>query len=254
MARFARDCLYKANQLCKNLERTLGPDTADLTLRIGLHSGPTTAGVLRGDKARFQLFGDTVNTAARMESNGLPGRIHISSETTELLTEAGKQNWIVKREDLVAAKGKGLLKTAWLDFARGGGASVNGSSVSGDSAMDSTCRSDNLTEVGGCEEIALDPKLMRLVEWNADILTGLLKQIVVNRDLQAAPVATQSISPTSVQVNGPSSTVIDEVVEIIELPAYKAGKKVDESTIELDSEVKREIQDYVVSRAWMLFV
>jgi len=68
MARFARDCLHSFGRLVKELEVTLGPDTAELGVRIGLHSGPVTAGVLRGDRARFQLFGDTVNTCARIES------------------------------------------------------------------------------------------------------------------------------------------------------------------------------------------
>ena len=62
MVKFARDCLAKIPKVLKKLATTLGPDTNSLAMRVGLHSGPVTAGVLRGEKARFQLFGDTVNT------------------------------------------------------------------------------------------------------------------------------------------------------------------------------------------------
>lgn len=48
MARFSRDCLLAMNDLTKKLEVTLGPDTGELAMRVGLHTGPVTAGVLRG--------------------------------------------------------------------------------------------------------------------------------------------------------------------------------------------------------------
>jgi class 3 adenylate cyclase len=55
MARFARDCREKMHLLTRTLDVSLGPGTSDLQLRSGLSSGPVTAGVLRGERARFQL-------------------------------------------------------------------------------------------------------------------------------------------------------------------------------------------------------
>jgi class 3 adenylate cyclase len=57
MARFARDCVMAFNAVVKHLEAELGPDTGDLGIRVGVHSGPVTAGVIRGERSRFQLFG-----------------------------------------------------------------------------------------------------------------------------------------------------------------------------------------------------
>lgn len=95
MAKFATDILRKVHELTRKLEVSLGPDTGDLTIRVGLHSGPVTAGVLRGERSRFQLFGDSMNTAARMEHNGARDKIQISQETADLLIAAGK--WYVSR-------------------------------------------------------------------------------------------------------------------------------------------------------------
>jgi class 3 adenylate cyclase len=59
MAKFARDCLQTMDEVTHALEVQLGPDTTDLSMRFGLNSGQVTGGVLKGDRARFQLFGDT---------------------------------------------------------------------------------------------------------------------------------------------------------------------------------------------------
>ena len=81
---------------------------------VGIHSGPVTAGVLRGERQRFQLFGDTMNTTARIESTSRRGCIQVSQETANLLCEAGKENWLKPREDKILAKGKGDMQTFWL--------------------------------------------------------------------------------------------------------------------------------------------
>ena len=55
MARYARDCIAEHIAAVKKLESSLGPETGDLRIRVGLHSGPITAGVLRGERSRFQV-------------------------------------------------------------------------------------------------------------------------------------------------------------------------------------------------------
>ena len=80
-------------------------------------------------RARFQLFGDTVNTASRFESNGMPGKIQASEATARLLREAGKDDWLEEREGGIEAKGKGKLNAYFVEpkFNRKAAASVGDS-------------------------------------------------------------------------------------------------------------------------------
>ena len=57
-----------------------------LVLRVGIHTGPLVAGVIGRDKLAYDLWGDTVNVASRMESQGLPGRVQVTETTAQRLT------------------------------------------------------------------------------------------------------------------------------------------------------------------------
>jgi class 3 adenylate cyclase len=218
MSRFAYQCLLGMRELLKELEGALGPGTSDLALRVGLHSGPVTAGVLRGEKSRFQLFGDTVNTASRMESTGERTKIQVSQETADLLMAAGKSHWLKTRDEVVVAKGKGEMKTYWLDPTkkRRNNKSHKDIRVTQDISLQNGDFVDKPMSPG---DVPADDKNSRLVDWNVDVLLHHLARVISSRS--RTPSKGSLVNHSSEVALLPSA--VNDVAEVVALPPFDAS-------------------------------
>ena len=103
MARMALDMSRSIDEL-----HTAGEERIDF--RIGMNSGPCVGGVIGLRKFVFDIWGDPVNTASRMESHGVPGRIHLSEATYELI----RDDFECEPRGTIDVKGKGLMRTWFL--------------------------------------------------------------------------------------------------------------------------------------------
>jgi len=100
-----------ALDMLRAVEKLADEMNLPIQVRIGINTGPVTAGIIGRKKFIYDLWGDMVNTASRMESTGLPGTIQVTEATYQQLSD----KYLFKVRGEIPVKGKGMLRTYFLE-------------------------------------------------------------------------------------------------------------------------------------------
>ena len=201
-----------------------------------------------------------------MESTGLPGHIQASSYTADLIIQAGRQNWVVPRPDLVEAKGKGKLQTYWINPGSKSGASRK--NVDQEETRSEISSGDS-SKIGQESAFAKD---MRLIEWNVDLLFTQVQKLVAARGVSGARPRVQRVSSMNSSISrltrsGQSQLleeetalskgggkILEEFSDIIDMPKYdaKSARKLSlNDDMQVEFIVKEQLREYVTRIASM---
>jgi Adenylate and Guanylate cyclase catalytic domain len=186
-----------------------------------------------------------------MESTGASSKIHASTETANLLIQAGKPHWVTPREDAVDIKGKGKMQTYWIRVDKTGSQNESiGNSGSENASIDVREYTESPNEYRD-----LSSDMYRLVQWNSDILAGMLKQIVAFRQAAGViPDPEADLLHHEDMTQRHHITPRNEMVEVVNLPEYDgkvAANQTDPETVVLEDAVVNELFCFVTSIASM---
>eukprot|EP00980_Cylindrotheca_fusiformis_P020947 scaffold7970_cov118-Cylindrotheca_fusiformis.AAC.3 len=201
-----------------------------------------------------------MNTAARMESTSARSRIQVSQATADLLFASGLSTWIAPRKNKILVKGKGEMQTYWLNTKAAKGLKPYHPKSDMPTLAETAELTDN-SDVSGAMHIEgnfdLDDtgtmtKTERLVEWNVEVLSPLLQQIIASRGGDVVPI--DPLLPQKEATIGTGETVLEEFVSIIPLKRFDAAelsKRQKASSIDIGDKAKTQLRNYLSNVASM---
>jgi hypothetical protein len=160
------------------------PSAGRLHIRVGFHTGQVVSNVIGSLNPRYGLFGDTMNTASRMEHLSISGKIQCSEVSAKLLKEQAPE-FPLRRRGKVAVKGKGHMTTYWV-----GSSMLNGDSDDGSASR----KFDDNPVVGFKDPSQADGKKVRNRAPNKVNMDGSLQSALKNDPADSAPTFWETLS------------------------------------------------------------